>query len=319
VTLLFTFAMKLVALPFVTSALEGAFALVRSHVSNSHRAMLVVEGLTNLTYTPQDIYECRLVADTVFTTTLTSSVAIEKLVDACSVDNLVDDRDHVCPYYKDVLTMAFHKEPVGKLYTPEAFCKVTEAYMLGVRGAARIPNMGAGPLFAVKLSWKCEALVLEAIAPEDSLDSSKLPDFLYSMCVNQDCAHYLSSRTKWCKMEHPPTHSNAVCEGLSEFARANFTGLVTTAKGICDVYRGFAEMMGTNVKAYESVMHADTMMRAPIPDDKARALGSSRLVNDAGYHYFSENAGTPVTEDHKSVAAFRSSLIVVSALVGTLA
>merc|ERR1719271_1201502 len=84
---------------------------------------------------------------------------------------------------------------------------------------------------------KCVPAVNKAMKPETSMKKEKVPDFWYTFCVSQDCAHYLPSRHRWCVMNHAPTptHSNAICLLVQEFAQESLGSYKQDALGADDL------------------------------------------------------------------------------------
>jgi len=247
------------------------------------------------------------------------AMAIESAMDHCALDKKVDDRNFVCPHYKLVLAGAFRRESTLKKYGPEAFCAVTETYVSQLKGAAKIPNMGKGSGEAFELSKDCKPTVAASMAPEKKLDSSSAPDFWYALCMNQDCAHFLPSRTRWCSEDHAPTHSESVCEAVRAFARDE-TDIVSTkeldAEQVCSIYEEFVEDSHINIAAYMQVVHGITERHIPSPDDPKRALQSSQMKNKAGGHLLRDAAGKPVKS---SSAILAPTGLLLTALIGAAA
>lgn len=84
------------------------------------------------------------------------------------------------------------------------------------------------------------------------------------MCMNQDCAHFLQSRTKWCNTQRAPTHSYVVCEAVRRFAMDEVQvheEKTMTPPQICALYGEFVKEMGIDVDAYEHAIHQDTTKR----------------------------------------------------------
>jgi hypothetical protein len=87
-----------------------------------------------------------------------------------------------------------------------------------------------------------------------------------------------------------------VCVDLERFARTHVTNQDTLdANAICNVYNEFAYEMGTNIQAYEHVVHKDHSKGIPSPIDHERALRSSRLVNTADGHRVRDGTGKTPT------------------------
>jgi len=215
-------------------------------------------------------------------------------------------KNYVCPHFEEGLESAFSTQPADRKFNAEDFCWLAETYFIELRGAARVPNMGSGPLINFQVSESCVPAVTSAFAPDKVLATEHVPDFWYAMCVNQDCAHFLPSRTRWCDVERDPTHSIVVCDALRTFAKDEVSVLGAgdmTPNEVCDVYGEFVKEMGINVEAYEHVMHKDTHHRMPTPDDHLRALQSANMVNEANSHALRDGSGAHVKPVHARSAA----------------
>jgi len=115
--------------------------------------------------------------------------------------------------------------------------------------------------------------------------------------MNQDCAHFLPSRTRWCRTQRQPTHSVMVCDAARTYAlgevRSRAADMMSPDE-ICAMYGAFVRAMGVDVDAYEHVMHEGRVSKVPVPDDKARTLLSAQLVNDASAHYIRDHMSSPI-------------------------
>lgn len=273
---------------------------------------------------PEDVAMCAKTAKDWFNGRLTASAIAEKGVDHCSLQKVVDDRNYVCPHFREALENVFDGAAPSQEYSLMQFCTLAENYMLGIRGASRLPNIGSGPLVNFQLSPQCAHTVKVSMLPKASLPSADVPDFWFAMCMNQDCAHFLPSRTRWCNVEKAPTHTAQVCEAVRKFAEDEVQVRGDDdmdPSAVCEVYAQFVQEIGMDVEAYEHVMHADDSRHMPVPGDDARALRSSRLVNEAGSHYLRDNAGSPVEpmEAVKGGAATAVPAAVIAVAVGIAA
>lgn len=308
--------MKLIT--FVAVIVSSASA---SAVNHHNAGKLATTAQVWAKVTPHDISMCLAVANEFMDKPMRKDRAIERANDWCALHKAIDDWNFVCPHYKEGLSAAFKTQSSDKDFTPEEFCYVAEQYMLDIRGAARIAGLGAGPLTNFAVADTCASLVLATLAPEKELQSSHVPDFWYAMCVNQDCAHFLQSRTRWCKMSQAPTHSIAVCEAARDFAKDEITvvddvvgGGKMNAKEICDVYGEYVKEMGNNVEAYEHVMHTDSSKHVPVPSDAFRALQSTQLKNGAAAHKLRDSAGEVLEKAAAAPVAFGPLVMIVVAL-----
>lgn len=263
----------------------------------------------------EDIDGCVKEASKYIKKPMDKGAAIEKAMDHCALDKKVDDRNFVCPHFKEILTNAFARESTRKEFTVESFCDVAESYVFALKhGAAKIANLagkGSGKDFEV--SPDCEPIVVKTFKPETSLPSTSVPDFWYALCMNQDCAHFLPSRTRWCTQTREPFHSAAVCEAIRTYARDEVIVVGEKdldAKEVCNIYDEFVEDSHINVEAYMHVMHGKEKHPVPSPVDRKRALDSARMKHEAGAHQIRDSAGEPV----ENAAAPLSSLFGIVAL-----
>jgi len=298
--------MKLIA--FLAVPYTGYGASWSSLVSQHSR--LSGDGVVG---SAEDFAGCQKSAAEYITKPMTKASAIESAMDHCALDKKIDDRNFVCPHFKEILTNAFAQESTFKEFTAASFCDVAESYVFALkRGAANIANVagkGSGKDFEV--SEDCEPIVVNTFKPETSLPATSVPDFWYALCMNQDCAHFLPSRTRWCTQNRQPLHSAAVCEAIRTYARDEV--IVNgekdmNAREVCTIYDEFVEDSHINVEAYMHVMHGKKKHPVPSPDDPRRALNSARMKHEAGAHQIRDSAGEPPA---KSAAASANMLLVI--------
>lgn len=302
--------MKLIALLAVPST-----ALAASWTS-LFQGMQLDSGKLASSVSAVDMNGCIAQTESFLTKPVTKHRAIERAMDHCALDRKVDDKNFVCPHYRDFLSGAFRREPTDREYTAESFCNVAEVYLSQLKGAAKIPNMGKGEGFKFELSKKCEAIVLASLAPAKTLPSRSAPDFWYALCMNQDCAHFLPSRTRWCTQNHQPTHYASVCESVRLFAHDEisiFGKKQLEAGEVCNMYEEFVENSHIDTEAYMHVVHGVPHSKVPVPGDKERALDSAKMKHEAKSHGLRDSAGEPV----KSSAA--PAVLSVVSLAGLLA
>merc|ERR1719215_1049488 len=157
-----------------------------------------------------------------------------------------------------------------------------ESYIAELYGAARVPRVGKGTLFDFEIAPTCEPTVAAAFKPHTSLASNSMPDFWYSMCLNQDCAHFLQSRTRWCQISRTPTHSVSVCEGMRRFAVDEVSVHSLSAmspKEACDLYAQYVEEMAEDVQVYLSIMRPNA--KAYVEKERSaatRSVGALAMV-----------------------------------------
>mmetsp|Transcript_24403 Transcript_24403/g.69983 ORF Transcript_24403/g.69983 Transcript_24403/m.69983 type:complete len:293 (-) Transcript_24403:314-1192(-) len=228
--------------------------------------------------TADDLFTCFNVSGEFVGENVDRADVVKKALNYCKNKADLPNRSFVCPHFKEGISRALELEPEEKLYNAKSFCEATEAYMINVRGASRVPRTGSGPLLGFTVSPECKQIVAAAFAPDETLATSSVPDFWYAMCINQDCAHFLPSRAKWCNIQREPTHSVVVCEAARKFALDEVT--VHEAKAmnpeqICSLYSEFAEEMGIDVDAYEQVIHGKVTHEAG--EARSHARGKANL------------------------------------------
>jgi len=247
--------------------------------------------------TTVDLNGCIANAEAFMTKEFTKYKAIERAMDNCALSKKVDDKNFVCPHYREILNAAFRREPTDRLYSAESFCNVAEVYVHQLKSAAKVPNMGTGEGFKFKLSKDCKHTVLASLTPQKKMPSVSAPDFWYALCMNQDCAHFLPSRTRWCTQNHQPTHSASVCEAVRLFAHDEVAiagPKEMDAEEVCSVYDEFVEDSHINVEAYMHVVHGVATHPVPVPEDQARALDSAKMKHEAKAHGIRDQSGDPV-------------------------
>merc|ERR1719387_3331438 len=145
-----------------------------------------------------------------------------------------------------------------------------------------------------------------AMQPEKDLPASQVADFWYSLCINQDCAHFLPSRTKWCNVDRTPTHGIEICQLMRSFAGSKvnslFSGNLKPAD-VCSLYDEFVDSIKAGVESYDSYIHAESREHIVTPSDHKRALTSSKLLNDAQKHHFRDSGGDPRVAAAAALAA----------------
>lgn len=262
-----------------------------------------------------DLNGCIANAEPFMTKEFTKHKAIERAMDHCALSKKVDDKNFVCPHYREVLNAAFRREPTDRLYSAESFCSVAEVYVHQLKSAAKVPNMGKGEGFKFKMSKDCEKIVLASLAPQKKMPARSAPDFWYALCMNQDCAHFLPSRTRWCTQNHQPTHSASVCEAVRLFAHdeaAVFGPKEMDADQVCEMYEEFVEDSHIDVEAYMHVVHGKENHPVPVPMNADRALKSAKMKHEAKMHGIRDQSGDPV----KSSASTHMPMALIAMLFG---
>jgi len=225
-------------------------------------------------------------------------IAIEAATDNCAVSKLDKARNYVCPHMKSLLVGAFRSFPEDKKLDAAKFCEMSEFHTLRMRGATRVPNVGRGSLMDYTIKKECKPTVLGAMSPAKALKAGEVADFWYSLCLNQDCAHLLPSRTKWCKVDRQPTHGVEVCNLARDFAGSNAQSYTKNGDAgpeeLCKLYDDFVDTVKSDVEAYDHYVHGRSRERVPVPDSSSRALNSAKMMNDAQAHKLRDNAGRQV-------------------------
>lgn len=229
----------------------------------------------------RDIAACARVAKQFIKAPAIRAVVLEHAENFCDESNRLAKSRFACDHFHEAVESALSRQQEETKYDAHTFCEVTEAYMLDLRGATHVPNMGSGSLMNFKVSSQCMTVVSSAIKPHQYMSTSKVPDFWYAMCMNQNCAHFLPSRTKWCNEKLAPTHSVVVCEALRKFAAdeaAVHEEGKLEPKQMCDLYGEFVREMGIDVDSYEHVIHSDSPRRLPSPGSESWSFAALRQM-----------------------------------------
>jgi hypothetical protein len=211
--------------------------------------------------------------------------AIRLLVDKCFHDESTAARRTVCPHLERVLTDSLWKVPPNEHLTPDTFCKYTEAHLTDLQGVAKVPRVGSGKIHTSDTKKTCEPTVEAALDGAPRILSTNVPDFWYALCLNQDCAHMLPSRTKWCNIARSPTHSSAVCSAARTFVKREVESeppKQMPPSEVCDLYSSFHKEMATDVAAYRHVVHGDPFPSQYIPPEGSNAGGKQLLFATFG-------------------------------------
>jgi len=220
---------------------------------------------------------------------ITKERAVTAAMNHCVTEKYVKKADRTCSQYGDLLTGAFKREHSETKYTAAAFCKVAENYAVQMKGAANIPKMGKGSGSEFKISESCKVAAAKEITGA-KLPAHRAPKFWYSLCVNQDCAHYLPSRTRWCTASHAPTHGYSVCESLMSYVSSKVERPAAALKDnsfdadqLCHMYDEFVEEKNEEYGAYMHVVHKK---QAPIITAPSAKSSANRLVALPGFALF---------------------------------
>jgi len=242
----------------------------------------------------------------------TPDQAIEYGTDQCALTLSPATADHtyVCKHFREFMKDSFIDFIQDKPLTIEQVCKHTEYHLHELRvQTVNVPNVAGDNATAEEffVHGDCPTAVEAAMGDRKTLPKSEVPDFWYTFCVSQDCAHYLPSRHRWCEINHAPTptHSNAICLLVQAHATENlakFKGGELGPKDMCAIYASFMQEVLHNAEAYEYVIHEGSKENIPTPEDPAKALVHSRLLNDVTAHFIRDNQAHPVRPNQDSGA-----------------
>lgn len=219
---------------------------------------------SNFEVTPADLQACQQTAVHFISDPATKASIIERAVGFCGQSAAVQLPKQVCPNFEDALSESLRATPATKKLSTKDFCQTVESHLLMLRQASDVPNMGKGPLTNFQADPACVPAVSAVLKPHLTITKDHVPSVLYAMCMNQDCAHYLPSRARWCTVQHEPRVSHELCESLLKFSRKGVHAKSTekmveySPSNICQVFKGFGEAMGVSIAAYEHVMHGIT-------------------------------------------------------------
>lgn len=244
--------------------------------------------------TMREVKSCTDYVSQFLSGSVTKDVALRKASDFCATDG--SDNTHACPHFGEAVEASLDHFAADDRIDAQMFCQATEEHMNELRGATRLTGVGHGPLVNFKISRSCPRLVMESAKPKTRMDSKTVPDFWYTLCMNQDCAHFLPSRTRWCNVGRQPTHSASVCEAARRFAEDEVSVRKETmldGEQVCGIYAEFVAEMAIDVESYEHVVHAETARRLPVPSSSVRALQSTRLRHEADESKFKNEPEAP--------------------------
>lgn len=195
--------MKFAILGIIPACAAGALVQTQHHANAGAISAATMRARAKVT--PDDIEMCMEHASKFVEGSMIPSKIINAATDHCALSKQIGDKNYVCPHFQEGLEGAFSTQPADRKFDAEGFCWLAETHFIELRGAARVPNMGSGPLINFHIASSCTPAVVSAFAPDKTLSTDHVPDFWYAMCVNQDCAHFLPSRTRWCDVDRDPT------------------------------------------------------------------------------------------------------------------
>lgn len=194
---------------------------------------------------------------------LTAPATKEKVMDLANAACLTDQdiKPGACARYEKLIEKAFHYKHSKDVFSSKDFCGIMEAYVLQMANANKVPYMGKGQGSKFKLDKTCKIAAKKSMAPNDDLPAESAPNFWFALCMHQDCAHFLPSRSRFCTVSHEPTHSASVCDALRTFVEDHLdlkhhthTSHVKEDE-LCMMYDGFVETIHIESEAYMHVVH----------------------------------------------------------------
>jgi hypothetical protein len=290
-------AMKLNVFVVLFSVTSGGRSTIR------HKSLLSVQS-------SKSEAEClKVMTEFVSPEGLVPDSIIEKSQDYCAL-RFTAENSYVCPKFKNFVQNSMADEGVDrtKPLKPAQVCYLTEYHLHELRvQTMNIPNMAAGnaTLEEFGVHEDCKGAVAKAMSPDTALPKEKVPDFWYQFCLSQDCAHYLPSRHRWCKINKSPTpqHSNQLCLLVRTYAQSSLGSFENGKLGpddVCAMYLGFVDESLHNAEAYEYVVRDGSKANIPEPNDPGKALLHSQMLNIAGSHHIRDNTAHPVKPEDKS-------------------
>lgn len=256
----------------------------------------------------------------------TKDKVVEYATDQCALKLSPTTADHtyVCKHFSEFLRDSFIDFVKDTPLTVEQACKHTEYHLHELRvQTVNVPNVAGDNSSAEEffVHGDCPTAIESAMADKNPMPKSDVPSFWYTFCVSQDCAHYLPSRHRWCQVNHAPspTHSNAICLLVEEYANENLPKVKSPKldpKEMCALYAGFMSEVLRNAEAYEYVVHEGSKDNVPEPNDPSKALVHSQLLNNVAAHNLRDNAAKPVKPTHSgaNLCGWSAVLVMVAAL-----
>lgn len=244
-----------------------AVALAETERGATVRTRSGVNATLRGAVTPEEMAKCEQFMSNLYTEPMTKKRWLPKIVRRCRRDKAIEDARKVCPHLGAALAFTMDDVPEDEKLSAGEFCTLAEERIEGLEGAFHVPNMGSGDTVNFQVSPQCGPTVEAVLGTEGLLKTEHLPDFWYALCMNQDCAHFLPSRTKWCDTARPPTHSAMVCEAARGFAKFKIgrrrildrlrTPEEMKSDQICSLYANFEEEVGMDLKTWKAVAHGE--------------------------------------------------------------
>jgi len=235
----------------------------------------------------EDVEGCNKTLNRYFTAQhpTTKEAVTRMMVDSCYRNVPVDSRPVICPHLERVLTDSLWKVSPLEMLSPEVVCERTEAHLSELQGVARVPRVGSGRIHTFETKKTCEPTVEAALDGASTILSPNVPNFWYALCLNQDCAHMLPSRTKWCNTSRTPTHSAAVCAAARTFVLRTVESKPPYSMRpveVCSLFSEFHKEMATDVAAYRNRVHGDVFPSKYITKQEPRGFSVMAWLRSLG-------------------------------------
>jgi len=247
---------------------------------------------------PKVLKECELVAKRFVQDAKAAENIPNFAIDYCTATSAEKKMQYVCVEFRDAISMILEDVPPDTMLTAESFCHIAETRVAEAGRAVHVPRIGTGPLHDFDIAHTCINMTRGVLGGDHKpVARGEAGDVWYNICLNQDCAHHLPSRSKWCDVDRAPTHSAWVCESSRRHMHTSAKKRETekiSASELCGLYDKFVDELNVDVDAYHFVMHSGNATHVPVPGQEERALTSSQLHNDKGGRDLQRESGKPV-------------------------
>lgn len=262
---------------FLALLLLGPSPALAAIVAAAHGAHSSAHGASALAaqLAPETASGCAVLAGRFMYGPMAKETIVKQALQFCVADRQLDEAGSLCSHFLAAVEGALRRQAPGTEFTPEAFCQEAEEYVFELRNAPRVARLSPPGQVG------CEDSVSKAIAPHSTVTSTRVPDFWYSMCMNQDCAHFLPSRTRWCNVNHAPVISATVCEDARIFAQGKVKAQgpgEMSATQVCGVYKDFVEDVSLQVEAYERIVSSVTSAHGAVRNGAAQGARGASLL-----------------------------------------